>query len=669
MATYYVDFEGGNDANNGTTFALRKKTLSSATTTWAKGDTVRVMASPAPTSLGVNGTWTKDSNIITLSAAVTKTVDNCESGWTAAANITVAHISTLFRQGTNCVRLTPVGAFTTGLMAYKALGSAQDFSSFQQICLWLRSDTARAASFFTLRLCSDALGVTAVNTINLPQLIANQWQKVVVDTGGALGASIQSVAIYAASDPGTGLLYVDNIFTSKAPGAADELTLASLISTNDDSPAAPWLSIGSVDGTTITLNGGADQNASTPSTARYRLATVTTPAYVRQPIELAAQEDINNNPSGSGANGIVEGGWNRTDMSTKVDKTYMRRQNRNGQVAINMFARATIDIRSFAGEVGGGYLIYNNQNNFCNVSDCDATGCLTSFYFRQPSQTGTFRNVNSYHSKYAIETAGIIDFYGDEWTFDQLWGSGAADSDALFLGNNSSNERYCEFVLIGNNIYNFGAGVSSTAGAGWARVTFRDAVFSNNTDDIDFFGELYLWKTTHDDLSLPLTTSLGANLGLVHGNQLTDAGAASVVPSLYFNGRSGGAVVRRSTAQRRTASDYSWEMSVDSSAIDYDMSSVPMAQIACPANEPRTIKVWAYTANAEGIGRIRVKGTWYDGVPSDVVDELTTTASWEQLSITFTPTEEVVVTVFMEALYVSNSATRKAIYFDDLTVT
>jgi hypothetical protein len=59
MATFYLDFDGGNDANNGTTFALRWKTITNGATAGrlAVGDTVRIMASPDPTSIG-NATWT-----------------------------------------------------------------------------------------------------------------------------------------------------------------------------------------------------------------------------------------------------------------------------------------------------------------------------------------------------------------------------------------------------------------------------------------------------------------------------------------------------------------------------------------------------------------------------------------------------------------------------------
>lgn len=55
MATYFIDFAGGNDANDGTTFALRKKTYTGITPT--AGDEVRFAKSPDPLPIG-NATWT-----------------------------------------------------------------------------------------------------------------------------------------------------------------------------------------------------------------------------------------------------------------------------------------------------------------------------------------------------------------------------------------------------------------------------------------------------------------------------------------------------------------------------------------------------------------------------------------------------------------------------------
>lgn len=50
MANKFVDLVGGNDANNGSTFALRKKTLSSAAAVAAAGDVIRVMGKPSTNS-------------------------------------------------------------------------------------------------------------------------------------------------------------------------------------------------------------------------------------------------------------------------------------------------------------------------------------------------------------------------------------------------------------------------------------------------------------------------------------------------------------------------------------------------------------------------------------------------------------------------------------------
>lgn len=59
MATFYLDNDGGNDANTGLSFAQRWKTITLGATAAriAPGDEIRIMASPDPTSIG-NATWT-----------------------------------------------------------------------------------------------------------------------------------------------------------------------------------------------------------------------------------------------------------------------------------------------------------------------------------------------------------------------------------------------------------------------------------------------------------------------------------------------------------------------------------------------------------------------------------------------------------------------------------
>jgi hypothetical protein len=70
MATYYIDYEGGNDANDGLSFANRWKTMTNGATAAriAPGDEIRIMASPDPTSMG-NATWTGGGRPAAISIA------------------------------------------------------------------------------------------------------------------------------------------------------------------------------------------------------------------------------------------------------------------------------------------------------------------------------------------------------------------------------------------------------------------------------------------------------------------------------------------------------------------------------------------------------------------------------------------------------------------------
>src|SRR5437868_3168980 len=65
---FYVDIDNGSDGSSGLTFALRKKTISSAMSSMNPGDLVKVMASTDPVSTGQNATWTDLSSTVTLAS-------------------------------------------------------------------------------------------------------------------------------------------------------------------------------------------------------------------------------------------------------------------------------------------------------------------------------------------------------------------------------------------------------------------------------------------------------------------------------------------------------------------------------------------------------------------------------------------------------------------------
>lgn len=138
MAIKYLDPVNGNDSNNGTSFALRKKTMLSLTSTGiSAGDEIRIIQSPDPTNLGQNATWTNLSKTVTLTTAVTANICDCESAWTASANVTATADTSQFKENTKSAKLVVAAAFTTGKIAYFDLDVSTDFSSYQQVSMWI----------------------------------------------------------------------------------------------------------------------------------------------------------------------------------------------------------------------------------------------------------------------------------------------------------------------------------------------------------------------------------------------------------------------------------------------------------------------------------------------------------------------------------------------------
>ena len=160
---------GGNDTNDGSTWALAWKTITSGATAAriAPGDTIKVAKSPDPTSIG-NATWNNLSKTVTLAAALTANVELCDAAWTPSANVTASTNTSNFKIGTCSSSFAVAAAFTTGKIAYKALGSAVDYSAYQQLSFWFLASTVVAANSLKLCLCSDTTGDTIVDEFVIP---------------------------------------------------------------------------------------------------------------------------------------------------------------------------------------------------------------------------------------------------------------------------------------------------------------------------------------------------------------------------------------------------------------------------------------------------------------------------------------------------------------------
>lgn len=233
MATIYMDPVGGNDANTGLSFAQRIKSGQRADAVATNGDDLRIIQTPEQTISGCG--FTLGSMTVTIPSGNVKVIDDCQTAWTGATNVTSAtsNNAAFARTGVsaaayatpstiNCIQLTVAAAFTTGLIAYKALGSTVDFSAFTGVSFNFGSNAyAAIGTGLKLAFCSDTTGTTIVTSVPLTfntGTTTDGSNAYNFDTGSALPSGIQSIAIYADTDPGTTILYFDSIVATTASG-------------------------------------------------------------------------------------------------------------------------------------------------------------------------------------------------------------------------------------------------------------------------------------------------------------------------------------------------------------------------------------------------------------------------------------------------------------------
>ncbi|PPD28495.1 MAG: hypothetical protein CTY21_13110, partial [Methylomonas sp.] len=384
MANKFVDLVGGNDANNGSTFALRKKTLASAAAVAAAGDVIRVMGKPS-TSSGINATFTNLSGVVTLASALTIGLYTTGAVWTVPANVTAAANQAGKLGATSASNLAIAAAFTTGKIAHFPLPAAKNLSTYQQLSFWIKADVAVAAGVLRMDTCSDTTGNTVVDSITLPALAAGVWQAITLDKAANMGATINAIRFHAISDPGTVTLTIDDVIACKA--AATGLSLNSLISSDN----ATWYAIKSIDsaGTSVRLDTGGAASAQS-AVGIWSGTTGSLPLSILNPINAAVADTFSTN--GAAGNPItISGGWDSTAMTTQSGYSILDSQ-RSGTTGLTLTADyITLDRIGFVrhttainlnGSTKKGYT-YSNMS----IANCAAL-------FTMPVRAMTFNVVN-----------------------------------------------------------------------------------------------------------------------------------------------------------------------------------------------------------------------------------------------------------------------------------
>ncbi len=777
MATFYLDYEGGNDSNDGTTFANRWKTLTNGATAAriAPGDIIRIMASPDPTSLGQTGTWTQGPNfatinissstnaspiqvttaapntdqsevqtgdyvvitghttntsanglwectrvsatqftlngstgngvggatgtrrtvnpvILKLTTAVTANIAcignrNQLTNWTQSTNVTCTINTTDYKQGGECQQIAIAAGFTTGKAAYFPTGTL-DLSGYQQVSFWIKqtAGTVATAGQITLRLCTDTLGDTTAHTISVPALgLLNQWTPVTVNLGTNLNSAIQSIALYVATDSGAQTFLLDNIIACKAASSADSLSLRSLVGKN--SAGEVWYPIQSINGVVVVLDGPVNTINTNSILRGYAGTSGSATVWKRESIEttvaasLTANVDVFNDSGTAGSPITYSGGWNRTDMSTQTGETFLDGKNGAGYGWAYPNIRNWLSVSNITFvRYNTGLFIANGANNLV-LDNCNAIANTSNGFFSNSAQNIVINHSNSYISScglgYNIATAfstfsniiivscggNAINLSGNDMIFNNIDLINNAGSALAPASSDSAFNLVFNDVLFSRN---------ATSGINVGR--FKDVKIVNSTFDNNsvragvtigitfaYAGSVILKNTTFTNTTTKVSTAFNTNAKSYLYSMQEDGNSNNNI--IYFNG----GTISTDTTTTQSGSGFSWRFNPTSTTLVYDAIPLKLsiAKIACRANKLVTVRGYVRRDNTELTIRMRVPAYQLAGVSETTAIITASANTWEQITLTFTPTEQGVIEVFAEAW----GGTTRSGWIDTLEIT
>ena len=614
---------------------------------------------------GASGTVRLRNNTrVKLASAVTQNIASTGPGraaWTnaAGANGATAASVSIWKEHWNSDVIECLAGFSTGLLAYYTLPSPLNLSAYQQVSFWIRqeSGTLGAAGAVDLRLCSDTAGVTAVNTISIPSLAATgRWMPVTVDLATNLGSSIQSIALYVNTDNGAQQFRLNNIIACKASSAADSLTLTSLIGKN--TTGETFWGIQSINGTRVMLDADTNATPTNTSVRGYYGTSETVTTWKRETIKLGpaaaattalqtVQEDATD-----GSPITYSGGWDRTAMTTQNLETWLDGVNGNGY-GISTSTRNWIQLQRISGSRFAAIISLGATSSFGNHS----LGAITNFTANSIDNSSSSRF-------YSVEVDFIVaapstGFIKNASATNN--GSLKINNGILSCGTSALDVQSGKFIITGVAGQTLLANTSTSALGGNTAELFASNLKTESNDSAGI--------TSAGQANIFLTNCLFAESQEVSVNSFT----AFAVYSHNHDQVAGNhkifadsALISAATDQRKTASGISWKIQPTSAnRTSARPVTLSLAKVACAANSAVTIKAWMRRDNTGLTMRLVCKGGQIAGVTSDVVSAMTAAANtWEELTITFTPTETGVVEITAEAY----GGTTFSGWVDDLTI-
>ena len=691
------------------------------------------------------------------------------TAWVASTDVTTSLYSSYSNYGSGRATMQggysdqiEIGAnFTTGKAAYYTLPSTLDLSGYQQLSLNIHqySGTKVAAGNYSLKLCSDTTGDTAVNTFTIPQpggtsgTTSDPWSPITVDLGTNLGNSIQSIALYVDSDQGAQNIRMCNIIACKAKSSADSLTLRSLVGRNsatvDDQKL--WYSIEAIEGDgDIVVVGPTGRTNYSKTSFYYGTHSAwlgdtggTYTFYKRECFDTSVDNNATtqttqvqaiNTSGNSSAKITISGGWDTSDsMTTRNGLTFydgicaqeglgIYSNNRSYLTLENIGCvryyfniafeyNSHLSIKNCFSVAGGYYGLYYRYNDYSEDIEIYAT-CAGQNYiividscdFPKPRADGPYIRklywCATYRGQYFYNNG-----FGGTWEFDHIWcaiwtsyaygasrqnGPLTIDQITIPIGNSGSghvfrfeNSRttpeavgittfnstgsYYGFMTslddsVKINNFNFTAltryGYTIGGNAGWLYNGSKVKILGGTVDK-DFrleAAKIYTKNLTRNGVFGDTLMSWS------YAYNADDDGVSGVYRNRYPYGK-----LESDTTTRRTASGYSWKATVESSGKKGNGYIWDIAKVAVKANSQVTASVYVYRTGTGTNGGLRILDGQLAGFASTEAYCTGSAYSWEQVTVTGTPTEDGIITIQAEAYYVSSNL--HYAYFDDFSIT
>jgi hypothetical protein len=422
---------------------------------------------------------------------------------------------------------------------------------------------------------------------------------------------------------------------------------------------------------------GSTGNGVGGATGTVSLTKETTTVYKVEPIRLpmvATSGTVVDQPQESGTSGafnVLSGGWNRTDMSTQTGETWLDGVN-GFPTAFNVssisywtmskinYTRCFNGFQSTSPSSQSFRLLdmkcSNNENGF-NLSIMAAQVDPTEILY--DNLIAVCNNTAGLTFTPRKQRLGKIKLLSNAYGLN-IPGGGSLTVDDLCVCGNWQYGIYLNpthnFVAKKARIARNRATGSYVSGSGNVILGGSSAV---NGSAFTVYGDNLRLR----DFFINDTTKQGNSVTSA-GHQFWSERERAIDGNDFLYGDS--MLWARQTAVRHTASGYAYRVDVTSTTRnEVYPACLALARVAVGANAQVTVKAWMRRSNTGLTMRLVCKGGQIAGVTNDVIASMTAAAdTWEELTITFTPTVAGVVQIVAEAYGGSTYSG----YVDDMTI-